>query len=172
LPFCHGCIVAPLPPQPKRWICRQSVPNELLTIGDHIKARRITLHLFQNDVAKQIGVHRASVQNWERNVGVPMPGQIPAVLRFLGYIPFPQPASRGGMLRDVRICCGWTQGEFAKAAGCGESTVARWENDQRPDGRKFRSAIAALRHRLNGLKIADKVSHLFPLFFNPAHRSF
>lgn len=64
--FCHACIVAPVPLQPKRWMCKQVLPNELQTIGDHIKARRIQLHLLQTDVAKLIGVHCASVQNRER----------------------------------------------------------------------------------------------------------
>jgi len=135
LPFCHGSIVAPLPPQPTRWMCRQVVPNELRTIGDHLKARRIQLHLFQMDVAKQIGVHKASVQNWERNVGTPLPSQIPAVIRFLGYVPFKHDGSLKGRLRWLRIAAGWTQEDWAKAASISAGTVGRWE-----DGRGINSS--------------------------------
>jgi hypothetical protein len=71
----------------------------------------------------QIGVHTASIPNWERNVGVPMPGQIPGVILFLGYLPFPKSVGFGEKLRDLRLCCGWTQADLAKAASCGESSV-------------------------------------------------
>jgi DNA-binding XRE family transcriptional regulator len=131
----------------------QTPPNELGTIGDHIKARRIQLRLFQKDVAQQIGVHFASLQNWERNIGVPMPTQIPAVIRFLGYVPFPTSSTRGQILRIVRICCGWTQVELAKAAGCGESTIARWEKGERPDPRKWNLARRTCEERLRALRI-------------------
>jgi DNA-binding XRE family transcriptional regulator len=158
LPFCHGCIVAPFSAQPKRWICTQTLPNELRTIGDHIKARRIHLHFFQNDVAKQIGVHFASIQNWERNLGVPMPCHIPGVMRFLGYVPFPKPETQSEILRSVRICCGWTQGDLAKATGCAESSVGRWESGEHPQPNLWSAAMLAMKKRLLQLEISDLLS--------------
>jgi transcriptional regulator with XRE-family HTH domain len=93
-----------------------------------MKARRIQLHSFQTDVAKRIGVHVASVQNWERNIGIPLPCQIPAVIRFLGYVPFDHDGSSSSRLRWLRICAGWRQDELAAAARCGVSTIARLES--------------------------------------------
>jgi transcriptional regulator with XRE-family HTH domain len=142
LPFCHGCIVAPLPAQPARWICTQTPPNELRTIGDHIKARRIELRSFQTDVAKQIGVHAASVQNWERNIGTPLPGQIPAVIRFLGYVPFEHDGSLSGRIRWLRTCAGWIQDELAAATRCGVSSIARLESG------KYDNVMVELRRKV------------------------
>jgi hypothetical protein len=54
--FLSWLYCCPAPAAATRWKCTQTVPNEPQTIGDHIKARRIALHLFRRDVAKRIGV--------------------------------------------------------------------------------------------------------------------
>jgi len=51
--------------------------------------------LFQSDLARLIGVHKGSIQNWERNTGTPTPGQIPSIIRFLGYVPFEHDGLKG-----------------------------------------------------------------------------
>lgn len=57
------------------------------TIGEHIKRRRLELHLLQRDVAGLIGVHPESVKNWERGVLKPMIRHLPKIIEFLGYTP-------------------------------------------------------------------------------------
>jgi hypothetical protein len=74
-----------------------------------ISKQRLALHLFQIDVAKLISVHKVSIQNWERNVGTPLPGQLPAIIRFLGYVPFVHDDTVGGNIRWLRTCAGWTK---------------------------------------------------------------
>jgi DNA-binding XRE family transcriptional regulator len=158
LPFCHGCIVAPLPPQPTRWKCAQAVPNELQTIGDHLKARRIQSHLFQSDVAKQIGVHFASVQNWERNLGTPLPYQIPAIIRFLRYVPFKHDGSWKGKLRWLRFAAGWTQEDWGKAAGISPGTIGRWEEGRGLQGSPvIVAALETLSNRLAAMGLGGLV---------------
>ena len=66
-------------------------PKELVTIGDHIKKKRLDLNLTQNDVAKQIGVKEESVYNWENNRSKPKIYLIPNIIEFLGYVPFELP---------------------------------------------------------------------------------
>ena len=80
-------------------------------------------------------MHVASVQNWERNVGTPLPSQMPAIIRFLGYVPFKHDGSLGGKLRWLRIAAGWTQEDWAKVARISPGTVGRWE-----DGRGMRGS--------------------------------
>jgi DNA-binding XRE family transcriptional regulator len=46
-------------------------PTQASTIGEHLKACRLTLHLFQTDAAKQIGVEKTTIQNWERGIKLP-----------------------------------------------------------------------------------------------------
>ena len=89
---------------------------------------------------------------------MPMPCQIPGVIRFLGYVPFPKPESQSEIFRGVRICCGWTQGELAKAAGCAESSIRRWESGERPQPNLWSAAILALKKRLLDLGITNLLS--------------
>lgn len=65
----------------------QTSPTEPRTIGDHIKARRLALHLLQSDIAKLLQVDEGSIQNWERNVYRPNAQLLPRVHAFLGYVP-------------------------------------------------------------------------------------
>jgi DNA-binding XRE family transcriptional regulator len=154
LPFCQSSIVAPIPFQPKRWKCTQTVPNHPKTIGDHLKAKRLSLHLFQTDVARFIDVHKVSVQNWERNVGIPSPGQMPAIIQFLGHVPFAHDGSASGRFRWLRICAGWTQEELAAAVKCDEVTVWRWETGQPCDRRLWSRGVGCLQDRLQSLGLA------------------
>jgi hypothetical protein len=42
---------------PRRWDSTQAAATEPKTLGEHLKKRRLELHLFQKDVAKLIGAH-------------------------------------------------------------------------------------------------------------------
>src|SRR5258708_35272377 len=46
---------------------RNRAPEQLNTLGDHLLRRRLTLKLLQRQVAKQLGVHEATVDHWETN---------------------------------------------------------------------------------------------------------
>jgi DNA-binding XRE family transcriptional regulator len=87
LPFGDLHIEVVRRPYPYRWKCTQVVPRKPRTIGDHIKRRRLELHLFQSDVAKQLGVDIASVQNWEHNAYQPVKRFLPRLINWLGYVP-------------------------------------------------------------------------------------
>lgn len=113
-----------------------------------MKARRLTMQLFQSEVAARIGVHIGSVQNWERNLGAPAASYVPAVVRFLGYIPFQHDGTVGGRIRWLRLCAGWTQSDLAAAAGCDEATIWRWETNHPRDRRLWVEGVAKLNARL------------------------
>jgi DNA-binding XRE family transcriptional regulator len=72
-------------------------------------------------------VHTASLQNWERNLSTPLSRQIPAIIRFLGYVPFKHDDSFGRKLRWLRIASGWTQEDWGKVAKISPGTIGRWE---------------------------------------------
>ena len=84
MPFCHfEAKVAK--PKPERY------PKELNTLGDHIRARRIDLGLFQSQVAEQIGVREQTITNWEDNASQPPLEYHLAITRFIGYDPTDKP---------------------------------------------------------------------------------
>ena len=58
-----------------------------VTLGDKLRNRRLTLKLFQEDVAKIIGVCPDSIAGWEKNRTVPLIQFMPAIIKFLGYDP-------------------------------------------------------------------------------------
>jgi DNA-binding XRE family transcriptional regulator len=87
LPIWEIRIVVPSPIYPYRWKCTQAVPKEQVTIGDHLKGRRLERHLFQADLAESFGVDVASVRNWESNRSQPAKRFIAPIIRWLGYNP-------------------------------------------------------------------------------------
>ena len=64
MPFCHLQIKALRSPYPDRWKSTQTAAAEPNTIGEHLKRRRLELHLMQSEVAKRLGVHRGTIQDW------------------------------------------------------------------------------------------------------------
>ena len=84
--FCGLTLTAPLPPAP-------AYPAELVTFGNHILKRRLDLGLLQREVAAEIGVSTQTLQYWEVGRHQPAVRNLPAIARFLGYVPAP-PFSR------------------------------------------------------------------------------
>ena len=64
--------------------------KEPVTLGDHLRRRRLELGMFQKDVAAQIGVTASTIWNWEHGWTVDT-RLLPRVIAFLGYNPLPQP---------------------------------------------------------------------------------
>jgi DNA-binding transcriptional regulator YiaG len=82
-------------PRAHRLDGRNAGPEQLRTLGDHLRRRRLTLKLPQDQAAKQLGVGRASLQHWEQDRQKPGAASIPAILKFLGYNPAPGSTDRG-----------------------------------------------------------------------------
>jgi len=66
---------------------RNPGPEELHTLGDHLRRRRLSLKLAQAQAAGQLGVARVSLFNWEHDRQQPGVESMLAILRFLGYDP-------------------------------------------------------------------------------------
>ncbi|MGK2907631.1 MAG: helix-turn-helix transcriptional regulator [Desulfuromonadales bacterium] len=64
--------------------------QEPVTLGDHLRRRRLALGLYQKDVAAKIGVTTSSIWNWEHGWSITS-RCIPKVIEFLGYNPIPCP---------------------------------------------------------------------------------
>jgi transcriptional regulator with XRE-family HTH domain len=59
----------------------------LVTVGDHIRRRRLDLGLLQREVAERLGADAATITNWELNRTQPALRFLPAIVGFLGYPP-------------------------------------------------------------------------------------
>jgi DNA-binding XRE family transcriptional regulator len=99
---------------------RNQPPEQLITLGDHLLRRRLVLKLLQRQVAEQLGADKASIANWERDRSKPGVGYMPAILRFLGYNPFPLKEDWAARLVQCRTVLGLAQKKSAHRMGVDE----------------------------------------------------
>ncbi len=127
-PHGQGCV-ALLQPVPLRLkgLRPREADLQPQTLGGHIRKRRRTLGLDQEQAAFQLGVTIATVSNWEGDRTHPAIELTPAVLGFLGYDPFPEPRSIPERLQDQRRKKGWTIRAAAAQLGVDPDTWADWE---------------------------------------------
>jgi transcriptional regulator with XRE-family HTH domain len=134
LPFCHLVLTASKPLSPK-------YPKNLNTLGDHIRANRLRLGWYQKDVARHLGVDENTSWRWERNESRPSVRHIPAIIRFLGYNPFPEPESFRDRVILRRKLLGLSQEAMAKRLGVNETTLRYIERGTRKPSTKIRSVV-------------------------------
>ncbi len=102
-------------------------PNQINSLGDHIRARRLNLKLLQKQVADQIGVHELTIAGWEGNATVPEVRYMPAIIQFLGYNPIPAASSLADRLASARRALGLSQRKMAGKLGVDPATLMGWE---------------------------------------------
>lgn len=124
MPFCQIGLTATKPEG-------NGYPENPQTLGDHLKKARLDRNLLQRDVATQLGVRVESVMNWELNRHEPDLRSIPGIIEIIGYDPLPQPKTMGEDLVRKRTLLGLTQRESGNQIGIDQTTLARWERDER-----------------------------------------
>jgi transcriptional regulator with XRE-family HTH domain len=118
LPFCHVTLCGKKPKNP-------AYPKEIVTLGDHIRQKRLESGLLQKEVGKLIGVDKVSIQYWETNRVNPSIKYIPKINEFLGYVPYDGKAETlPEKLQLYRQLMGLSRKELAEIAGIDVSTMA------------------------------------------------
>ena len=78
-------------------------PDSPQTLGEHIRRKRMDKGISQVIAAKEIGVSKDCLCNWEQNRNQPRLYQYPAIFTFLGYYPFDhETESFGGMIKRYK----------------------------------------------------------------------
>jgi transcriptional regulator with XRE-family HTH domain len=122
LPFCHVTLKTSKPKSSK-------YPKILVTLGDHLRKKRLDLGLAQRVVASILRVSTSSVINWELG-RTPVDLEVyPNLIDFLGYNPLPEPVTRGQAVRRERISRGLSVKRLARLVGVDEATIRRLEAD-------------------------------------------
>lgn len=116
-------------------------PLELRSVGDHIRARRLKLGLFQAGAAERMGVSEATIHAWERGCRKPSVRRWPGLLAFLGYDPHPEPITTAEKLTAVRRRRGWSQDVLAEHLDVDEGTIRKWERGRGPERRALRARV-------------------------------
>ena len=99
-----------------------------VTLGEHLRKRRLELGLFQREVAKLLASDPHSVTEWEKDHAKPSIRFWPAIIAFLGYDPYPEPRTLGERLRAKRRALGFTIAEAARWLEVDEGTFGKWEH--------------------------------------------
>ncbi|MFQ5675836.1 MAG: helix-turn-helix domain-containing protein [bacterium] len=120
MPFTHITLKAKKP-------SHLVYPKTLKTLGDHIRKRRLDLGLFQEQIARRIGVDAVTVYNWERNRNSPHLRVIPKIIAFLGYAPCQPAKSLPEKLLSCRRLLGLSQKQMAKMIGIDPYTLGKFE---------------------------------------------
>jgi DNA-binding transcriptional regulator YiaG len=113
-------------------------------VGDHLRKRRLDLGLLQREVAAHVGVRVDTIRNWEVGRNTPAQWQWPAVVRFLGYVPFRTDGDLPVKLKAYRRIQGLSQTRLAGMIGVDPSTVWHWERGDSQPNAEHRQAIDAL----------------------------
>ena len=106
-------------------------PKELKTIGDHIRAWRITSGLLQKDAARILSVCEDTVVGWEMRGTKPTIRQMPRIIKAIGYLPLEiNTSTLGGKITEYRYLNGLTSKGFGKLVLANGSTVLDWESGE------------------------------------------
>lgn len=115
----------------------QGYPQQLLTIGDHVRKRRMDLGLTQTQAAKRLRVCSSTVLLWELCRARPLLRFMPRIWAFLGQEPQADVPMGGGSarrltqlgerIRRARLARFLTQKQLAQEFAVDPSTVQGWE---------------------------------------------
>ena len=114
------------------------------TLGDHVRKKRLEMGLIQKEVAELLGVNPWTVLNWENGRTTPPIASIPAIFRFLGYDPFPEPKTHPEHLLAKRRAMGWSIQQAAELIGVDPGSWSKWERGQMILYRQHRIRVAQL----------------------------
>ena len=120
--------------------------------------------LTQKEVASKLDVNPWTILNWEKGRTEPPIFSMPAIVRFLGYDPFPQPTTLPQHLFARRRAMGWSIKNAADAVGVDSGTWGKWEPGQTVLYRQHRVLIA----RLLGLSV-DALNEEMTARWNQSH---
>lgn len=115
-----------------------------ISVGDHIRKKRLQLGLFQREVAQRLGVSPWTILNWEKGNTEPTIFSVPTILEFLGYDPYPESETIQEHLVAKRRKMGWSIKEAAEIVGVDPGTWGNWERGQMILYRQHRARVARL----------------------------
>ena len=111
-----------------------------ITLGDHLRRRRIELGLCQKDVAVKLVVTTSTVWNWENRGSVDL-RFIPRVIEFLGYDPIPQQEGLLGRLAWYKLVNGLSLERLGVEMGRDPEQLADWLSGRHKPCRRNREVI-------------------------------
>jgi len=124
-------------------------PKTLVTLGDHLRKKRLDLKLRQIDVAATLEVDEMTICNWEKGTTTPRLYLMPKIIDFLGYNPLEFKVSTFGQkIKKYRVERGLSLRKLAKIVDVDPGTLARWERGEvEPQGKLEGQLIKMFKYR-------------------------
>ena len=104
------------------------------TLAEHLWKQRMMLILTQEEASGLIGANTETYQHWEKGYTEPEIESIPAIVRFLGYDPFPPPKTLQERMLAKRRGMGWTLKMAAAVFEVNRKTWKSWERGESVPG--------------------------------------
>ncbi len=138
------------------------VPKAPITIGGHLRRRRLQLKIMQSEAARILKVSTVTLSRWECDKVYPTWPHQPAVIAYLGYDPFTNPAlgrpkgnetlgvaflssapsaDIGQRIKKRRLELKKTRKQMAKEMGISVKTLWGWETGSHRPSSKLRTRI-------------------------------
>lgn len=105
---------------------------EAFDLGAAIRSRRRELGLTQESAAAILKVNTWTVLGWEDRRRAPMDRYYPALIRFLGFDPWPAPRTLAERLRAERLRRGLSQEQAARVLQVNAGSISAWEGGKQP----------------------------------------
>ena len=118
-----------------------SISKEPVTLGDHLRRRRLELGLYQRDVAVKIGVTASTIWNWENGWSSITLSCMPKVIEFLGYNPIPCPDGLMGKLAWYKQVNGLSLEQLGANMGRDPEQLADWLSGRHKPCRRNREEV-------------------------------
>ena len=125
----HRCV-AFLPNWPKSLKSLKPVPYERkpVTLGQHLKKRRLEENLLQKDVAEMIGCGTWTYITWETDRSKPAIKWWPLIIKFLEYDPNSAPVCMATGLVAARRRLGLSMSNMSARLSVNPTSYLRWES--------------------------------------------
>ena len=119
-------------------------PEELKTLGDHLRKKWLELKMLQKEVAEKLGTTPCTIRNWEKNRSNLSLTFIPKMILFLGYTPYDTSnLDFGKKIAAKRTFLGLRQKDLAQAIGVDPSTIRSWEKGEHKPSKLLLRLLAA-----------------------------
>jgi len=138
VPYSKLDVTIPLPD-------KRPFPKELQTVGNHLKAARLSRNMLIKDLCALLNISRETLRSWELGEFEPHVSHYPVIIAFLGYNPCQTELDTiAGKIKDYRYRHGLTQQKFAKLLNTQASIIWQWECNSRIPLAKTQKRILAL----------------------------
>jgi DNA-binding transcriptional regulator YiaG len=89
LAFCHRIIRNRRHPNSPHFRSLRRYPTNPKTLGEHLRKKRIDLHLSMTQLAKMLGfgISDTAIEKWEKNENRPTDEHRKPIVEFLGFNP-------------------------------------------------------------------------------------